>query len=351
MRPRPEERVLSERALNRALLARQHLLERVAGPLSRAIERVGGLQTQYAPAGYIALRSRMEDFERDDLTRALERKQVVQAWMMRSTIHMASRRDFWSFVTAVRRARRDGWSRAWKRTAADGVEAAARVERFLADGPRRRAEIVKELGLDSGMWYGACLWVDLVRVPPSGTWERPRADLFGLARDWLGEPPDLSEVRAVAHLVRRYIGAFGPAAPADIASWSGLAPTTVTAALGAMRLRRFRDERGGELVDLPRAPLPDPETPAPVRFLGVWDAMLLAHARRTQVLPDRHRSRVFNTKTPQSVNTFLVDGRVAGSWRHEDGRIALDPFERLSRGDRRALDEEAAFMTVLYEDA
>jgi hypothetical protein len=118
-----------------------------------------------------------------------------------------------------------------------------------------------------------------------------------------------------------------------------------------MRLRRFRDERGTELVDLPRAPLPDPETPAPVRFLGVWDAMLLAHARRTQVLPDRHQARVFNTKMPQSVNTFLVDGQVAGSWRHEDGRITLDPFERLSPEDRRAVDDEAAFMAGLYADA
>jgi len=286
------ERELSERALNRALLARQRLLERTRGTPAKAIEGVGSLQTQYAPAGYVALRTRLEGFERDDLTRAFERKQVVQAWMMRSTIHMASPRDFWLVAVAVREARRATWRRGWKRTAADGARAAARVERFLADGPRRRAEIVKELGFDSGTWYGAGLWVDLVRVPPSGTWTRPRADLYGLARDWLGE-----------------------------------------------------------LVDLPRAPLPDPETPAPVRFLGVWDAMLLAHARRTQVLPDRHLPRVFNTKMPQSVNTFLVDGQVAGSWRHDDGRIVLDPFERLSREDRRAVDDEAAFMAELYADA
>ena len=344
------ERELSERALNRALLARQHLLERTRGSLPKTIERVGGLQTQYAPAGYVAMRTRLEGFDREDLTRALERKQVVQAWMMRSTIHMASRRDFWLFTIAVRAARRDGWRRAWKRTEADGARAAARVERLLADGPRRRAEIVKELGLDSGTWYGACLWVDLVRVPPSGTWERPRADLYGLARDWLGGPPDVSEDEAVAHLVRRYLGAFGPAAPVDVASWTGLPPATVAAALAAERLRRFRDERGTELVDLPRAPLPDPGTPAPVRFLGVWDAMLLAHARRTQVLPDRHRSRVFHTKMPQSVNTFLVEGRVAGSWRHDDSRIVVDPFERLARDDRRAVDEEAAFMAGLYAD-
>ena len=346
-----EEPVLSERQLNRALLARQLLLERGGGGLTRAIERLGGLQTQYSPAGYVALRTRLDGFERDDLTKALERKQVVQAWMMRSTIHMASRRDFWWFTAAVRAARRDVWRAGWKRTATEGARAAAKVEGLLADGPMRRTEIVKRLGFDSGTWYGAGLWTDLVRVPPSGTWEKPRADLYALARDWLGEPPDVPEADAVAHLVRRYLGAFGPAAPADIASWAGLPPTTVGAALDAMRLRRFRDERGALLLDVPRAPVPDPETPAPVRFLGVWDAMLLTHARRTQVLPERHRRRVFDTKMPQSVNTFLVDGHVAGRWRHEGGRIVLDPFERLSRDDRRALNEEGEHLAGLYRDA
>jgi hypothetical protein len=345
-----EERVLSEVALNRALLARQQLLERGGGSVPKAIERLGGLQTQYSPAGYIALRSRLDGFERVALTRALERKHVVQAWAMRSTIHMTSRRDFWWFVAAVRTARRDGWRAGWKRTAAEGASAGAKVERLLAHGPMRRAEIVKRLGFDNGTWYGACLWTDLVRVPPSGTWEKPRADLYARATDWLGEPPDMSEVEAVAHLVRRYLGAFGPAAPADVASWAGLPPAGVGAALDAMRLRRFRDERGALLLDLPRGPLPDPETPAPPRFLGVWDAMLLTHARRTQVLPERHRRRVFDTKMPHSVNTFLVDGQVAGSWRHEGGGIVLDAFERLSKNDRRALEEEAEHIAGLYRD-
>ena len=345
------ERVLSERALNRALLARQQLLERGGGTLPKAVERVGGLQTQYAPAGYIALRTRLDGFERDHLTRALERKQVVQAWAMRSTIHMVSRRDFWLFSTAVRSARRDVWKNGWKRTAAEGARAAAKVERLLAAGPMRRAEIVKRLGFDSGTWYGACVWIDLVRVPPSGTWSKPRADLYARAQDWLGEPPEISVEEAVAHLVRRYLGAFGPAAPADVASWTGLPPTTVGAALDAMRLRRFRDERGALLLDLARAPLPDQETPAPVRFLGVWDAMLLTHARRTQVLPERHRRRVFDVKMPHSVNTFLVDGRVAGSWRYEGGRIVLEPFERLAKDVRLTLDEEAEHVAGLYRDA
>ena len=113
------------------------------------------------------------------------------------------------------------------------------------------------------------------------------------------------------------------------------------AALAKLELRRFRAEDGDELVDLPRLPLPDPEIPAPLRFLPVWDATLLVHARRTQILPEEHRSKVFSTKTPQSVATFLVDGQVAGTWRYEKGRIELAPFGRLTGADRRAVEAEA----------
>ncbi|HEX4942236.1 MAG TPA: crosslink repair DNA glycosylase YcaQ family protein, partial [Actinomycetota bacterium] len=180
------ERVLSERELNRALFARQHLLERASGSLSRTIERVGSLQTQYAPAGYIALRTRHAGFRRDELTRALHRKVVVQAWMMRTTIHMASRRDFWLFSAAVREHRREAWIRGFRRPAREAAGAAGKTARFRADGPKRRAEIVSTLGLDTPTWNGVGLWVDLVRVPPFGTWEQPRADLYGLASDWLG---------------------------------------------------------------------------------------------------------------------------------------------------------------------
>ncbi|MGH2681388.1 MAG: winged helix DNA-binding domain-containing protein [Actinomycetota bacterium] len=341
-------RTLSERELNRALLARQHLLERAGTALPRVIERVGGLQTQYAPAGYVALRTRLEGFRRQDLTRALERRRVVQAWMMRSTIHMASAHDFWLFLAGVREARRRAWVQGFRTTPREGAAAGAKVERLLGDGPRRRAEIVKELGFDSATWYGACLWVDLVRVPPSGTWDRPRADLYGLARDWLGAAPEMTRDEGLEHRLRRYLGAFGPASAGDAASWIGVRPTALAPVLERMSLRRFLDENGTELVDLPRAPLPPADTPAPPRLLGVWDAMLLAHARRTQVLPERVRSRVFNTKTPHSINTFLVDGQVAGGWRHEDGRIVLDPFDRLSKETRRALDDEAEHLAELF---
>jgi hypothetical protein len=346
--PTEPERTLSERELNRALLARQNLLERARSTVPKGIERVGGLQTQYAPAGYIALRTRLEGFGREDLTRALERRSVVQAWMMRATIHMTSKRDFWLFTVAIREQRRTWWLRSFRGSASEVATAAERTERFLADGPKRRAEIVKALALDNATWYGVNLWLDLVRVPPYGTWEQPRADLYGLASDWLGEPPPVSEEESIEHLVRRYLAAFGPASRADVASFAGLTAGTLAPVLERIPLRRFVDERGKELLDAPRAPLPDADTPAPVRFLPAWDATLLVQARRTQILPERYRPRVFNTKTPHSLHTFLVNGQVAGSWRHEKGGIVLEPFERLSKETRRALDDEAEHMADLF---
>jgi hypothetical protein len=347
-RSRPE-RTLSERELNRSLLARQLLLERAGIGIPRAIERIGGLQTQYAPSGYIGLRSRLDGFRREDLTRALERKTVAQAWMMRATIHMATKKDFWLFLAGVREQRRRNWQQAFRGSVREVAAAAKRVERFLADGPRRRAEIVKAFGLEQATWYGVGLWLDLVRIPPSGTWRQPRADLYGLATSWLGDPPVVTPDEGIEHLLRRYLAAYGPASRTDAAGWTGLPVTLLDPVLGRMRLRRFRDERGGELLDLPRGPLPDPDAPVPVRFLGSFDPVLLTQARRTQILPERHRSRVFSTKTPQSMHTFLVDGQVAGGWRFEEGRIGLDPFERLSRRDLQASEEEAEHMAELFD--
>jgi Winged helix DNA-binding domain len=341
------ERVLTQRDLNRALLARQLLFERARIPLTRALEHVGGIQMQYAPSAYIGLWSRLGGFKRDDLTRALEQRRVVQGTLMRVTIHLVSRRDYWPLAIAVRQPRRDWWLRVHARDGdpdASG-KAASRLRQLLAEGPRREAELMESLPRDA--WNGAGLWLDIVRVPPSGTWERRRADIYAAAADWIG-PPDIDEDDAREHIVRRYLGAFGPARRAEIADWAGIPVTTLAPTFERMTLRRFRDEQGKELLDLPRAPLPDPETPAPVRFLPTWDATLLVHARRTQILPERYRPRIFNTKTPNSASTFLVDGAVAGTWRHDEGRITLEPFERLSRSVRRELDDEAERLAAFH---
>ncbi|MGZ8637619.1 MAG: DNA glycosylase AlkZ-like family protein, partial [Actinomycetota bacterium] len=226
------ERTLSERELNRALLARQLLLERARLPIPGALERVGGLQTQYAPSGYVGLWSRLEGFERGQLTRALERRTVVQATLMRVTIHLVSARDYWPFVEAVRIARRVYWLQLVRRAVVTQPveETAERLRALLADGPRRRAELVKLLGVDPTGWNAAGLWVDLVRVPPSGTWEQRRADLYGLAEDWL-DPSSVTEEEGIDLLVRRYLAGFGPATRKDVASFTGLGPPAIAAAL------------------------------------------------------------------------------------------------------------------------
>jgi hypothetical protein len=342
--------MLTERELNRALLARQLLLERAELPLPRALERVGGIQAQYAPSSYIGLWSRVKGFERDDLTRALERRTVVQGTLMRVTIHLVSARDYPLLAEGVRERRRQWWlTTHGRRVDARKIAAAARRARsFLSGGPRRRSELVEYLGADNVTWNGVGVWIDLVRAPPSGTWEQRRADLYATAEDWLG-PSDATAEQGIDLLVRRYLGGFGPASLKDVASWAGLPATMLAPAVERLKLRRFRGESGDELLDLPRAPLPDADTPAPVRFLPTWDATLLAHARRTEILSERYRPLVFNTKTPQSLSAFLVDGRVAGTWKHERGRVHVDPFEPLPREARRELAEEserlAAFLS------
>jgi hypothetical protein len=331
-------RTLTQRELNRALLARQLLLERARSGIPRVLEKMGGLQAQYAPSMYIGLWSRLEDFKRESLTRALERRTVVQGTLMRMTIHLVSARDYWPFAVGVRQARRESWLKSARGRDVSG--AARRLGKSLAEGPMAQAEVDEVLGGDPAVRNGVGLYVDLVRVPPSGTWDRRRADIYASAEQWL-RPSDVTPKEGVELLVRRYLGGFGPAPSGDIANWAGLPLSVVTPALERLNLRRFRSEAGGELVDLPRTPVPDPDTPAPVRFLPTWDATLLAHARRTGILPEEFRPRVFSVKTPQSVSTFLVDGMVAGSWKFERGRIRLEPFRRLDKATRKELDEEA----------
>jgi hypothetical protein len=336
------ERTLTARELNRAVLARQHLLRRSTASLPVTTERVAGIQAQYAPSIYIGLWSRAEGVTVDGVTRALVRRSLVQATSLRGTIHVLSRRDHWPFVVASRTRMRAIWLRS--RPGLDEGrmrEAADLLRPRLAEGPVGRREMEDLIGRDRAQGVG--FWVDMVRTPPAGTWGRRRADLYGDAAAWVGPPDDdLDADAAVAHLVRRHLAAFGPAAAADVADWAGLTIGAVTPALDAMDLRRFRDEAGRVLLDLPRAPLPDAGTPAPARLLPTWDAALLVHARRAGILSEEHRPRIFSTRTPFSFPTFLVDGTVAGTWRLDDGRVELSPFGTLAAADRRDLEEEGA---------
>lgn len=340
------ERTLTRRHLNRALLARQLLLVRSTVTIPGAVEQVGGLQTQYAPSGYVGLWTRLADFRREALTDALEERSVVQATLMRTTIHLVSAREFWRYAVGVRRARREWALRTPGRKGDEAslVDEAQRMRDALEDGPRT----VKELGeLGAGFVGNLGLWVDLVRVPPSGTWERRRADRLALAEDWVG-PTDASEDEGLEHLVRAYLRAFGPAPWRDIASWAGISVSDARRGGAGLALARYGDEDGRELIDLENAPLPDPDTPAPVRFLPHWDACLLVHARRTGLLPEAHRPRVFSIRNPFSVGTYLVDGSVAGAWSVRDGRIELDPYETLPAKYQRAVEQEREALEAFH---
>lgn len=265
---------------------------------------------------------------------------------MRGTIHVVSERDYWPFAVAIRDPQREWMFRTRRpRPEERNIERAVRRMRAsMESGPRRYDELNE---LTDREWHNAGSWLELVRVPPSGTWDRRRAHLFQSAENWVG-PEDVDQDAALDHLVRRYLGSFGPASRDDVALWAGTRPRDLAPAFARLPLRRFRDEAGGELFDLLRATLPDPDTPAPVRFLPTWDAMLLVHARRTGVLPEEYRQRIFPTTMPQSTGTFLVDGAVAGTWKHADGRIEWSPFQRLDRADTREVDAEAERLGALY---
>jgi hypothetical protein len=353
------ERVLSVRDLNRALLARQLLLERSKLPLTRALERIGGIQAQYAPSSYIGLWSRLAGFELGALTRALERRRAVQGTLLRSTIHLVSAGDYWAFALGSRAARQEAWLRFDKKrlSRADMESTAKAVRKVLAGQVEHRDELLelarrRDPERPTHLWNGVSAWVELVRAPPSGTWERRRADLYALAEDWLGAP-NVTQEQGIELLLRRYLSGFGPARLADAASWSGVALGDIQHAAEGLELRRFRDDEGRGLVDLPRVRLPVGSTPAPVRFLPTWDATLLVHARGTQILPEDYRPLVFDTKTPHSTPTFLVDGQVAGKWKVErkgkKATLTLEPFARLPTASRRELKEEAERLLRFHE--
>ena len=346
------DRVLTTPHLNRTLLARQRLIERDSLPIPATLEVIGGIQDQYAPSGYIGLWTRLREFRRAALTEALEAREVVQATLMRSTIHLVSRADYPLFAAGTRRFRREWWERASRSqlAPADVERAAALASTLLANGPMRQKELQAAFvaeGLGRLGWTSANIVLDLVRVPPSGTWERRRADLYGLAEAWLG-PIDASEADGLDLLLRRYLEGFGPAPLADAASWAGVPAAALKSSAERLGVVRYRDEAGKELLDLAGLPIPDADTPAPVRLLPVWEACLLVHARRAAVLPEQHRPVIFNTKTPHSFDTFLVDGRIAGTWRQDDGRITLKPFDELPRRAMDELRDEADRLEAFY---
>jgi hypothetical protein len=343
-----DERVLSKRALNRALLARQLLLERRPLPVQRAVERVCALQAQYSPSPYIGLWSRLPRFAKDTLTRALERKQLVRATLMRITLHMVSARDYPYFAAVWMPATRE----MTPRVTAEQLEELARRVQAAATKPVTHADIeaiaATEMG---GRWRTRCL-APLVHLPPSGTWKFHGRPKLQVMQAYLGaELPPRED--GAERLVRSYLAAFGPATQSDLLRFAGMRVGDVRPGLERLKLRTFRDESGRVLLDLPRAPLPDETTPAPVRFLPKWDHSLLGYDDRTRILPAELQATVIR-KNGDVLPTFLVDGVVAGVWstaRAKDkATLRLGPFAPLPRKVRTELEDEGERLVRWVEE-
>lgn len=344
--------MLSDRALNRALLARQLLLERAAITPVAAIERLGGLQAQWSPAPYIGLWTRLARFAIADLEQALAERTVVKATVMRGTLHLLSAREFPFYATATAAARSDLWRNPALEAGLDLDRLEARLLRYTATTPRtfdelalliadaapgdrdRQRYLIRRLVFNRGA---------VVHTPPSGTWRHFRTGGYVAARTWVSGWREPAVDEATDQVVRRHLGAFGPATVDDIASWSSIRTPLIRESLARLRgIIRARDPRGRELYDLARAPRPDPETVAPVRFLPKWDSTLLAYAapERVRILPERHRKTVI-LKNGDVLQTILVDGLVAGTWTTALSRgeaiLTVAPFAKLARADRTAL--------------
>lgn len=326
------ERVLTVRELNRALLARQLLLERKRLSPAAAIERVGPLHAQGVESTYVNLWSRIEGFRREQLTRALERGSVVRGNLQRNTLHLHSTREYPLYHAALRETRLEWLARAWKHRYNE--RELERARKRLAGGPRRHAELVDAVGGDEWLVRAVGIRFGLVTVPPAGVWGYHGASSYVPAA-----MPSVDPAEGMRHLVRHYFAAFGPATVDDLCFWASLRKRDAAAALEELELRRFRDEKGRPLLDLPRAPLPDGETPAPPRFLLRWDNLYLGHAsgERDRIVPPALRKRVYTVNTVMPA-TFLVDGFVAGTWTHARGRVRLEPWRRLARAERDELE-------------
>lgn len=375
-RTAPDLPVLSLCELNRALLARQMLLEREDVPLATAIERLGALQAQWPPAPYVGLWTRLARFERHDLETALRRKRVVKATLMRGTLHLSTARDYPHYAVAAREARRSLWPSTQRQLVAFFAKSAPDVRRFartrpipIRDSeklhealleytgtPRSREELVTFIAEREQLphelathlvWGFIAAHGLLVHEPASASFGAVRAGRVVAARVAFPRMRVPSFADAVRHSITRHLAAFGPATIEDISSWTSIRSTPIRDALATLgeRVRRFADERGRTLFDLADAPRPDPDTPATVRFLPKWDSTLLAYTpvERVRILPERYRTAVI-AKNGDVSQTILVDGMVAGTWTIERATraatVTVAPFARVSRTDRRALQDE-----------
>ena len=350
-----ERPVLTLRELNRAMLARQLLLERSRLGVVAAIERLAALQAQWSPSPYIALWSRLKDFRREQLWSAIERHEVIRARLMRGTLHLVSARDFYAYAVATQDLERGAWNRLQIGRGVDPKKIAALAIAF-ARQPRAKEDVLTHIQENIGgtlggpfnwlVWRFVSAHADLVTAPPGGHWEYGGTDApYVAARHWIASGGRPSEEAAVETLVRRCLAAFGPATLADIAKFAGQVPARVRPTLVriAPQLRAFSDEEGRLLYDLPRAPRPDGDRAAPVRFLPRYDELLISYQHRDRVIAPAHRRAVYS-KNAIVEAVVTVDGFAAGTWSvaraKNDAVLRISPFARLAPSDRVAIEAE-----------
>lgn len=342
--------VLGPRALNRALLARQLLLRRSKLSIPKAIEHLVGMQAQIPNSPYIGLWTRLDGFRPDALARMIVARRAVRGALLRTTLHLVTARDYLALRPLLQPVMERCLNGNFRRPLA-GLDARAVADAghaLLEERPRSGAELGALLherwpGHDArALGYAVQYLSPLLQMPPRGVWGTTGPTAWTTAEAWLGR-----RLKALSPdtLVLRYLAAFGPASVADMRVWSGLPELREVAERLRRRLRTFRDERGAELFDLPGAPRPDPETPAPPRFLPFYDNVMLSHAERARIVPEGRRAPVFTTEG-LFVGTVLVDGFIGARWRIVAGRanttLAIDTFARLRRSDRAALEDEGA---------
>jgi len=354
----PEPRILSERALNRALLERQMLLRRRRRPVSDTLEHLVGMQGQVPLAPYVGLWSRLQGFRPERLASMLEDRTAVRGSLMRATLHLTTARDYLALRPVIQDVleRSFGGSPFIKRLDGVDISGVRAAGRELVDRePLTRAELGPLLaerwpGRDpDSLAYTVSYLEPIVQVPPRGVWGKSGAPRWTSVERWVGAPLDEPEVGPI---VLRYLAAYGPSSTADVRAWAGLAGMKDVMERLRPRLRTFRDERGRELFDVPGAPLPDPDTPAPVRFLPEFDNTTLSHADRSRVLPVEHRPRVFASRDWRLV---LVDGYVGAMWRkatdHDRVVVEVQPFRRLSRTEGTAVTDEGERLASFLSSA
>ncbi len=355
----PNGTTLSRQQLNRALLARQMLLEKQDRTARQVIHHLVGMQAQEPPDPFVALWARIANFQTDELSQMILDRSAVRTPVMRTTIHLVTDDDALLLQPLLlpvmaRTLKSTSFGKGTQGVDYDALIALARE--LMEAQPRTMRDLGKLLQEQwpdrqtANLARVAHYSMSLVQVPPRGTWGARHQATWTTVEHWLGRP--LESDPSVDDIVLRYLGAFGPATSSDLRTWCGLTGLREVLARLKPQLRTFRDERGRELFDLPDAPLPDPETPAPPRFFPEYDNALLSHADRTRIVSDEDRKRL---ATPNYVmpGTFLVDGYVAGTWRTEQGkdsaRMTLHPLRPVPDRFRQDLEEEAdrllAFLT------